>query len=162
MSTRLSIIIAVSQNNVIGKDNHLPWHIPEDFAWFQRHTMGHPVLMGRKTHESIGRLLPGRKNVIITRNREYKVPGAYIYHTLHDAFNALKAEAHDEIFIIGGHQVYRDTIELVDRIYLTRVLLDYDGDVYMPVIPETAFSVVFEETHNGKIPFTFMIYDRKT
>jgi len=162
MSSRLSIIVAVSQNNVIGRDNHLPWHIPEDFAWFKHHTRAHPILMGRKTYESIGRTLPGRKNIIITRNREFKVPGAYIFHSLDDALNTLKAEEHSEIFIVGGQQVFRDTMEMVDRIYLTRVLRDYDGDVYMPVIPVSEFSVVFEECHSGDIPFTFLIYERKT
>ena len=162
MASRLSIIVAVSQNNVIGRDNHLPWHIPEDFAWFKHHTRGHPILMGRKTYESIGRTLHGRKNVIITRNREFKVSGAHIFLSLDDALNTLRAEEHREIFIIGGQQVFRDTLSLVDRIYLTRVLRDYDGDAHMPAIPESEFSAVFEENHSGAIPFTFLIYDRKT
>jgi dihydrofolate reductase len=161
MSQLLSIIVAVSQNNVIGKDNRLPWHIPEDFAWFKRHTRGHPVLMGRKTFESIGRPLPDRKNVVITRNREFVAEGTLIYHSLNDALISLKAEGHSEIFIIGGHQVFRDTIDMVDRIYLTRILRDYDGDVYMPAIPENVFSVVFEEQQPGETPFVFMIYERK-
>ncbi len=118
--------------------------------------------MGRKTYESLGRTLPGRKNVIITKNRKFKVPGAHIFHSLDDALNSLRAEGHREIFIIGGQQVFKDTLALVDRIYLTRVHRDYDGDVSMPSIPESEFSVVFEENHGGDIPFTFLIYDRKT
>ena len=161
MPQLLSIIVAVSQNNVIGRENRLPWHIPEDFAWFKRHTSGHPVLMGRKTFESIGKPLPDRKNVVITRNREFTAHGVFVFHSLHDALHSLQAEGHSEIFIIGGHQVFRDTIDMVDRIYLTRVLRDYDGDVYMPAIPEGDFSVVFEEKHTGEIPFIFMIYERK-
>lgn len=161
MPARLSIIVAVSQNNVIGRDNQLPWHIPEDFAWFKRHTEGHPVLMGRKTYESIGRILPGRKNVIITRRKEFSVPGAHISHSLDDALNTLRAECHREIFIIGGQQVFRHTMGLIDRIYLTRVHRDYDGDTFMPPIPENEFAGVFEEKHCGDIPFTFLIYDRK-
>ena len=162
MHSRLSIIVAVSQNNVIGRDNQLPWHIPEDFAWFKHHTRGHPVLMGRKTYESIGRTLPGRKNVIISRNRELRVPEAHVFHSLHAALNTLRTEEHREIFIIGGQQIFTETIKVVDRIYLTRVLRNYDGNVYMPVIPESDFTVVFEEAHSGDIPFTFLIYDRKT
>jgi dihydrofolate reductase len=155
------MIVAVAQNNVIGRDNRMPWHIPEDFAWFKKHTSGHPILMGRKTYESIGKVLPGRQCVIITRNREFKVEGAFIYHSLHEALNSLKAAGHGEIFIIGGRQVFRDTMDEVHRIYLTKVLRDFEGDVYMPAIPEHEFSVIFEEHHPGNIPFTFLIYERK-
>ena len=161
MPARLSIIAAVSQNNVIGRDNRLPWYIPEDFAWFKQHTRGHPILMGRKTYESIGRTLPGRKNVIITRNRKYKVPGAHIAHSLEDGLNTLRTECTSEIFIIGGQQVFRDTMKIVDRIYLTKVLCDYDGDAFMPPIPQNEFTLVFEESHSGDTPFTFLIYDRQ-
>jgi len=161
MHARLSIIVAVAQNGVIGKKNRLPWHIPEDFAWFKRHTEGFPVVMGRKTYESIGRILPGRTNVIITRQRDYTVPGSRIYHSLEEAFEQLEREGHEEIFIIGGNQIFRESMSLVDRIYLTLVHRDYDGDTYMPHIPETQFSKVFEERHEGTVPFSFFIYERK-
>ncbi len=160
MSTRLSIIVAVSQNSVIGKNNRLPWHIPDDFSWFKRHTAGHAVVMGRKTYESIGGILPGRKNVIITRKRDYLAPGAHIFHSLDDALAALEKEKYREVFIIGGRQIYSEVMDRTDRIYLTRVHRDYDGDTYMPPIPEDQFKLVFEEKHRGEIPFTFMIFDR--
>jgi dihydrofolate reductase len=161
MGSRLSIIVAVAQNGVIGRGNELPWHIPEDFSWFKRHTDGHPIIMGRKTFESIGRILPGRINVIVTRQRDYTVPGARIFHSLDEVLTRLEEEGHDEIFIIGGGQLFKESMKRVDRIYLTRVHRDYEGDAHMPPIPETRFRKVFEETHEGKIPFTFIIYDRK-
>jgi dihydrofolate reductase len=160
MLTRLSIIVAVSQNGVIGKNDRLPWHIPEDFAWFKRHTEGHTVVMGRKTYESIGGSLPGRKNVIITRNRNYRAPGAHIFHSLDDALATLKKENHREVFIIGGQQIFSEVMDRVDRIYLTRVHRDYDGDTYMPLMHEDQFKLVFEEKHRGEVSFTFLIYDR--
>jgi dihydrofolate reductase len=159
--SRLSIIVAVARNGVIGQGNQLPWHIPEDFAWFKRHTEGHPVVMGRKTFEAIGRILPGRINVIVTRQRDYSVPDARIFHSLKEGLSTLEQEGHDEIFIIGGRRLFRESMGRVDRIYLTRIHRDYEGDVHMPHIPETRFRRIFEETHEGKIPFTFIIFERR-
>jgi len=161
MRSRLSLIVAVAQNGVIGRGNELPWHIPEDFTWFKRHTEGCPIIMGRKTFESIGRVLPGRINVIITRNRSYTAEGARVYHSLEEGLAKLDQEGHDEIFIIGGSQIFDESIELVDRIYLTRVHRDFEGDAHLPPIPETRFRTIFEERHEGDVPFTFYIYEKK-
>jgi dihydrofolate reductase len=161
MKSRLSLIVAVAQNGVIGRGNELPWHIPEDFAWFKCHTEGYPVIMGRKTFESIGKALPGRINVIITRNRSYTAAGARVFHSLEEGLARLEQEGHDEIFIIGGSQIFTESMERVDRIYLTRVHRDYEGDAHMPPIPETRFRVIFEERHEGDVPFTFYIYEKK-
>jgi dihydrofolate reductase len=161
MASRMSIIVAAAQNRVIGSGNRLPWHIPEDFAWFKRHTRGHPVIMGRKTYESIGGVLPDRKNIIITRNREYTAAGAYIYNSLEDAVYALEQAGHEEIFIIGGNQIFNQSMDKADRIYLTLIHRDFEGDIFMPEIPLDKFTKSFEEYHTGEIPFTFFIYDRK-
>jgi dihydrofolate reductase len=161
MNSRLSLIVAVAQNGVIGRGDKLPWHIPEDFAWFKRNTEGYPIIMGRKTFESIGKVLPGRINVIITRNRSYAAAGARIFHSLEEGLAKLEQEGHDEIFIIGGSQIFDESMERVDRIYLTLVHQDYEGDVHMPPIPETRFRIIFEERHESDVPFTFYIYEKK-
>jgi dihydrofolate reductase len=160
MNRRLSIIVAVARNGVIGRDNRLPWHIPEDFAWFKRHTEGRPVIMGRKTYESIGRPLPDRKNIILTRQKDYKVEGALVFNSLDRALETLHEDDFDEIFIIGGDQVFREAMDTVDRIYLTSIHRDYDGDTYMPTLPEEQFTKIFEEYHGGEVPFSFLIYER--
>jgi dihydrofolate reductase len=157
---RKSIIVAMSENRAIGKNNMLPWHIPEDFAWFKKHTSGHPVIMGRITFESIGKLLPGRKNIIVSRQQNYSVNGAFVHNSLEGAIDALEAEQHEEIFVIGGYQIFQRALAFIDRIYLTLIHRNFDGDVFFPAIPESMFKTVFEEAHGGAIPFTFYIYDR--
>jgi dihydrofolate reductase len=160
MRMRRSIIVAMSENRAIGKNNALPWHIPEDFAWFKKHTSGHPVIMGRKTFDSIGKLLPGRKNIIVSRQQNYSAKGASVYNSLEAAIDALENEQHEEIFVIGGYQVFNRALAFIDRIYLTLIHRDFDGDIFFPPIPENIFETVFEEVHDGAIPFTFYIYDR--
>ncbi len=157
---RKSIIVAMSENRAIGKNNKLPWHIPEDFAWFKKHTIGHPVIMGRKTFESIGRVLPGRKNIIVSRQKNYSANGAFVYNSLEAAIDALEAEQHEEIFVIGGYQVFNKALVFIDRIYLTLIHRDFEGDVFFPPIPDSIFKKVFEEAHDVSLPFTFYIYDR--
>jgi dihydrofolate reductase len=161
MRPRLSIIVAVARNGVIGKENTLPWHIPEDFSWFKKHTYGHPVVMGRKTYESIGKPLAGRENIIITRQQRYNVPGARVFNSVDAALAALERERHDEIFIIGGSQIFHETMDRADRLYLTELQRDFEGDTRLSPLPIDRFRKVFEEQHGGEIPFSFLIYDRK-
>jgi dihydrofolate reductase len=161
MRPRLSIIVAVARNGVIGKRNTLPWHIPEDFSWFKKHTFGHPVVMGRKTYESIGKPLSGRENIIITRQKRYDAPGTRVFNSLDEALAALGREGHDEIFIIGGSQIFHETMDRADRLYLTELHRDFEGDTRLSPLPIDQFTKVFEERHGGKVPFSFLIYDRK-
>ena len=119
---RVSLIAALAQNRVIGIENRLPWKLPEDLAHFKALTLGYPILMGRKTFESLGRPLPGRRNIVITRNRDYQSPDCEIVVSIADAL-ALCVEA-DEIFFIGGAELYKQVLPLVDRLYLTEVQID--------------------------------------
>lgn len=129
----LSIIAAMSENRVIGNENKLVWNIPEELKRFRELTSGHPIIMGRKTHESIGRVLPNRTNIIITRDKDYKVEGAIIVHSLEEAIELARAQpGSDEIFVIGGGQIYQQAIPLADRIYLTVVEGNYQGDTFFP------------------------------
>jgi dihydrofolate reductase len=128
--SRLSIIVAMARNRVIGADGRIPWHLPDDLRRFKRLTMGHHLVMGRKTFESIGRLLPGRTSVIVTRQPQYAAPGAIVAHSFEDAIRACAGD--DEIFVIGGADIYRCALPLADRIYLTLVDAAPEGDARMP------------------------------
>ena len=130
MKPRISIIVAMAKNRVIGANNQIPWHLPNELKMFKRLTMGHHIVMGRKTYESIGRLLPGRTTVIITRQPDYAVPGAVIAHSLADALNA--AARDDEIFVIGGAAIFREALPLASRVHLTTVDAEPAGDTFMP------------------------------
>ncbi len=133
---RLSLIVAMAQNRVIGRGNDLPWRLPADLKYFKSTTMGKPLIMGRNTHESIGRALPGRANIVVTRNKTLKFEGCEVVHSLADAIerasSACAASGSDETFIIGGAQLYQQAIEVADRLYLTQVQAQVDGDTWFP------------------------------
>ncbi|MEE2700270.1 MAG: dihydrofolate reductase [Bacteroidota bacterium] len=134
---KVSLIVAVSENGVIGKDNDLIWHLPNDMRFFKETTTGHHVIMGRKNFESIPhkfRPLPNRTNVIITRQTDYKAEGCIVVHAVEEALAIAKKNADEEVFIIGGGQIYELVLEadLVDKIYLTKVHNTFDGDTYFP------------------------------
>jgi len=143
--TSLSIILATSKNGVIGINNTLPWHLPEDLKRFKSLTMGHHIIMGRKTYESLGRLLPGRTTVIVTNNPKYKVEGALIANSLDEAIALCKDD--DEVFLIGGAQMYQLGISLANKLYITEVEITVDGDVYMPKIDFSQWRLVEETPH---------------
>ncbi len=126
----ISLIVAMARNRVIGADNRIPWHLPNELKLFKSLTMGHHIVMGRRTYESIGRLLPGRTTVIVTRQRDYDVPGAIVAHSVTEALEACKGDA--EIFVIGGAELFRETLPIADRIYLTVVDAEPAGDTFMP------------------------------
>ena len=126
----LSLIVAMARNRVIGADGGIPWHLPEELKRFKSLTLGHHIVMGRKTWESIGRLLPGRTTVIVTRQRGYRVPGAQVACSLDDAIAACGAD--DEIFVIGGAELYAQALARAGRLYLTTVDADVAGDTFMP------------------------------
>lgn len=153
----ISIVAAVAKNRVIGKENALPWYLPEDLKRFRHLTTGKTVLMGRKTFESImrklGKPLPNRKNVVVTGNLGYQVPeGVVVYNDLQKAISDLKNE---ELMIIGGGQIYKQTIDKADILYITHVDQEIDGDVYFPKIDLSKWQKVEEEKHEG---FSFVIY----
>ncbi len=158
----ISIIVAVAQNNVIGGENRLLWHISEDLQHFKRITTGHPVIMGRKTFESLGRALPNRRNVVITRG-DGSFDGAETVHSLEEAIG-LFSTVPEEIFIIGGAQIYAQALPIADKFYLTRVLHDYEGDTCFPAWDPAEWKLVSEERHErGSVfphPFVFEEYRR--
>ena len=128
----ISIIVAKSNNNVIGSEGHLPWHIPEDLKQFKSITMGKPMIMGRSTFESIGKALPGRKNIVMTRDKEYQADGISVANTLEES--VILCEQAKEIMIIGGGEIYKLFFGMVNRLYLTNVEKHVDGDVFFPEI----------------------------
>ena len=158
----ISIIVAIAENGVIGDKNALLWNIKEDMRRFRTTTTGHPVIMGRKTFESIGRPLPKRTNVVITRG-DTTFEGCEVAHSLEEAIAMFPVE--EEIFIIGGAQIYALALEVADRIYLTRVEHDYEGDTSFPKWDESKWQLTQREAHpHGEKyphPFAFEIYDRK-
>jgi dihydrofolate reductase len=135
---RISLIAAVSLNGVIGRDGLLPWNIPEDLKHFRDTTLGAPVIMGRKTFQSMGRLLPGRKNIIITRQTSLSVSGAHLVQNLDSALEIAKKDlpAGKDIFVIGGGDIYKMALPVADRLYITEVDLKIDGDAYFPEWPK--------------------------
>jgi dihydrofolate reductase len=152
---RISLIVAMAKNRVIGANNRIPWHLPDDLKMFKRLTMGHHIVMGRKTYESIGRLLPGRTTVIVTRQRGYAVTGAIVAHSLHDAINA--AARDDEIFVIGGAELFREALPIADRIHLSVVDAEPDGDTWMPPFDITEWS---ETSSEGQPGYRYVLLDR--
>lgn len=158
----VSIIVAIAQNGTIGDKNALLWHIKEDMRFFRTTTSGHAVIMGRKTFESLGsKPLPKRKNIVITR-AERDFEGAFTAHSLQEAI--AMAEGDEEIFIIGGAQIYAEALSVADRMYITRVERDYEGDTSFPEIDYSKWQLVSEERHERgeefDAPFAFLCYDR--
>lgn len=139
----ISIIVAIAENNVIGDNNQLIWHIPEDLKRFKALTMGHHIIMGRKTWESIGRALPGRISIVISRNPNYLAPGAIVVTSLEDAL--AKAQSDNEVFIIGGAQIYEQALPLANKLYLTQVHKAFEGDVSFPEIDKNIWKQVSSE-----------------
>lgn len=159
MSKEISIVAAVSENGVIGKDNGLPWHISADLKRFRELTTGHVVIMGRKTFESIGRALPNRINIVVTRDEEFSAPGCIICHSLEDALK-VGQENDDKIFVIGGEQIFSESMDKVSRLYLTLVEGEFEGDAHFPNY--SAFERVVEE-RSGKsngLGYKFLILER--
>jgi len=156
---RLSIVAALARNRVIGTDNRLPWHLPEDLRRFKALTLGHPVVMGRKTHASIGRPLPGRSNIVITRGHGYAAPGCIVVHTLEAALDA--AAATDEIFVIGGAEIYALALARADRLHLTEIHADFPGDALFPAFEAGGFRLRSREPQEREgLRFDFCVYDR--
>ncbi len=162
---KISSIVAVGKNNIIGKDNQIPWYLPDDLKWFKKNTLGHAVIMGRKCFESIGRPLPKRTNIIITRDIFYLAQGCEVVHSLGEALQLAENEGETEAFIIGGGEIYQQSMDICDKIYLTEVDIDADGDVFFPNLELSEWKLIFEETHlkdeKNEWNYTFKILERK-
>ena len=155
------MIVARSRNHVIGRDNQMPWKISADLQFFKRITMGHPVIMGRKTWESIGRPLPGRRNIIVSRNADLQLTGAEVAGSLDEALNRLSEAT--RVFVIGGEQLFKQAFDKADRLYITEIDIDInDGDTFFEVPDESSWKEV-ERTpgSEGEIHFNFLTLERK-
>jgi dihydrofolate reductase len=161
----ISAIVAMAKDGVIGKEGSLPWYLPAELAHFKKVTMGHPIIMGRKTHESIGRALPGRANIIITRDSAYKAPeGVEVVNSLKDAIKTAQLkDGAEEIFIIGGEQIYAEAMSLLDRIYLTKVDANVSGDKffkYEPVQWKQTASEKYSADDKNIYDYEFVVLER--
>jgi dihydrofolate reductase len=163
MTASLSIICAMDQNRLIGNNNALPWHLPADLAFFKQTTLGKPILMGRKTYESIGHPLPGRQNIIITRNAGYQADGCDCCSSIDAALEL--ASGHKEVMLIGGASLYQQTLEKAQRLYLTHIHSSFEGDAWFPAFDSKDWLEVWREDHyadeKNKYDFSFMKYSRK-
>ncbi len=167
---RIAYVVALDANRLIGRDNALPWRLPDDMRWFRAQTLGKPCIMGRKTYDSLPerfRPLPGRRNIVVTRNRDYAAPGALVVHSLDDALAA--AGAAEEIIIVGGAELFRALLPRVERLYLTQIHAaveddDTATDVFFPPFDENEWRVVYRQTHPADerhpFAFTWLILER--
>ncbi|MEQ9298840.1 MAG: dihydrofolate reductase [Cyclobacteriaceae bacterium] len=165
---KISMIAAVSANGVIGKDNDMAWHLPDDMKFFKQTTAGHHVLLGRKNWESIPlkwRPLPNRPNIVITRNDEYQADGGTVTSSLENALRIAKDASEEEAFIIGGGEIYRLGLPLSDRMYITEIDAQIDGDTFFPEWDKSAWIEVSRKHHESDerhaFPFDFVVYDKK-
>ncbi len=158
----LSLIVALAKNRVIGLNNTLPWHLPEDLKRFRALTTGHHIIMGRKTYESLGRLLPDRTTVIVTRNPNYQVEGALIAHSLEEAMALCVGD--DEAFLIGGAELYQAGLNLAQKMYVTELDLEVAGDAYFPAFDLSQWQESTRVAHTSAqgLPFSYIRYHRKS
>ncbi len=158
----LSAIVAMSENRVIGKDNRLPWHLPADLIYFKKTTINKPILMGRKTYESIGRPLPQRKNIIITRDQNFIAPGCQVFNSIDVALASLAEQ--EEVLIIGGATLYQQMLPRMQRIYLTIIHQQFEGDAFFPEFNMQEWREIERSDHEpdekNKYPYSFTILDR--
>ena len=169
---RLSLIVAMAKNRTIGLDGAMPWHIPEDLKFFKRVTMGHPVIMGRKTYQSIGAALPGRTNIVVTRNKDFEAADADVVHDLSEALTKAKATeelwrpdgGREEIFVIGGADIYGQALPEAQRIYMTEVHQEHSGDAFFPELAEGEWKETDRQDRDPETPggsaYSLVILDR--
>jgi dihydrofolate reductase len=163
---KLSIIVATAEQGVIGKDNQLIWHLPEDLKMFRRLTTGHVIIMGRKTFESIGKPLPNRTSIIISRNTDYQVEGCIVVGSLEEAIEKAKEIESEEAFIIGGAQIYALALDMADTVYLTQVHHNFEGDVFFPVLDTNIWTETerksFQPDEKHAYAFDFVTLEKRT
>ena len=158
---KLSIIVAMSSNRVIGVNNYLPWHLSEDLKHFKTLTTGHTIIMGRKTYESIGKPLPNRRNIVISRNLNAFYGGVEVVHSLEDAFSTSSND--EEVFIIGGSNIYEQSLHLVEHLYITEIKKAFEGDAFFPEIDKSLWTESARETHTSSdgLEFSFVSLQKK-
>lgn len=161
---RLSLIVAMANNRTIGLNNRLPWHLPGDLKYFKSITMGKPIVMGRKTFDSIGKPLPGRLNIVVTRNTSWSFSGVEVASSLDQAkiIAVLMDESTPEIMVIGGSEIYNTAIDQADRLYITRVQASFEGDTFFPVFDEEVWREVGrqEPEQQGETPYFFQVLEK--
>lgn len=153
----ISLIAAVSENNVIGKDNRLVWHLPADLKYFKEKTKGHHVLLGRKTYEALGKPLPNRTHLVITHQKNYKPEGILVFHNIANAIKYAHEHQEDELFVLGGANIYTQMMKIADKMYITRIKEHFEGDTYFPPIPDTEWKIESREPHkkDAKNPYDY-------
>ncbi|WP_071459892.1 dihydrofolate reductase [Bacillus massilinigeriensis] len=160
----ISLMWAMDDNGLIGKDNELPWHLPEDLKFFKKTTLGHAIAMGRKTHESIGKPLPGRENIIITRNKDYKSESCIVLHSV-PALMEWAANKGEEVFVIGGAEIFKETLPYADKLVVTLIHENFEGDTFFPFVDLAEWEKDWQENgiKNDKNPYDyeFIIYRKK-
>ena len=158
----LHVVVAVAANGVIGRANELPWHLPADLKHFRRITTGHAIVMGRRTWEAIGRALPDRQNIVITRQADLRVPGANVVHSLDEAIAC--AQLPDPVYCIGGGEIFRDALPRASRLHVTEIGALFDGDAFFPTIDRTVWRETSREVHEAadgsSVGYAFVTYDR--
>ncbi|MBA2250088.1 MAG: dihydrofolate reductase [Chitinophagaceae bacterium] len=161
----ISHLVAASQNNVIGKENKLPWSLPDDFKYFKNKTWGMPVIMGRNTFESLQKSLPGRINIVITTKPDWSKDEVVVAHTIDEAISKARDTDCKEVFIIGGGKIFEQTMQLVNRIYITRVHTQVQGDTFYPAIDEKKWTLISSDPHASDekhaFTFTFEVWEKK-
>lgn len=161
---KISLIAAVSKNNVTGVNGKIPWHIPEDFLFFKKTTTGHHILMGKNTYNSIGKPLPNRTNIVLTRDTSFKQKGCVICHSINEAVNYARKNNETELFIIGGEKVYEQTIDIADHLYITRIEKSFKGDTFFPKIDNLKWKIKILKTDklskNSDTPFSILKYTK--
>ena len=156
----ISQIAAMTRNRVIGKDNRLPWRLPADMAFFKRTTTGHHVIMGRKNYEAEKKPLPNRTNIVVTSKADYKAEGCIVVHSIKDGIDLARKNGETECFIIGGGEIYQESLEMTDQIYLTIIDTEMDGDVFFPELNFDQWKIVRQNEYgkDDRNPFDFTIY----
>lgn len=166
---RIALIVAMARNRVIGRNNRLPWYLPEELQYFKQATMGKSIIMGRRTHESIGRPLPGRSNIVVTRDPAWSAEGVSVVHSLEEAFEQAERQAlidgTEECVVIGGAQLYAEALPEADRLYMTEVHAEVDGDTFFPEVDLSLWDEVSRVDHAGgeeanRYPYSIVVYDR--
>ncbi len=160
----LSHIVAASENNIIGIKNGLPWRLPNDFRYFKNKTWSMPVIMGRNTFESLKKDLPGRINIVVTTKTDWHPENVFVTHNIEDAIKKAKESDAHEIFIVGGGEIFKQTLDITDRIYLTRVHTTVEGDTSYPELPQSKWKLVSSDPHDAdeknNYPYTFEVWEK--
>lgn len=160
----ISHIVAASENNIIGIKNGLPWRLPNDFKYFKNKTWGMPVIMGRNTYESLKKDLPGRINIVLTKKKDWNAKNVFVTHEIDEAIEKAEESGAKEIFVIGGGEIFTQTMEKVNRIYLTRVHTRVEGDTSYPELEKSKWKLVKEEPHEAdeknNYPYTFEVWEK--